>query len=319
MRKAIIPLVATAAAQLLVIGSIAAAFAFQPKETQLPIAMIPVQADIERGECIRRDPAPYEPITYRVPLDADLQQYTAEMCDLYEVPLELAYAVMQVESGYTVSATSSTGDYGLMDYKADEVEPQFDGNERYVWPAIKNRLDAEIAAYERKAATSRENGAKGGRPPKPKETQENPLGYKSAEESEGVDEQRETSTGPPDGKPESYWIWAGCDKVLTPYMASEFRDLREAGIEDALVVAALKEAMRHQAKYPWVYAKRLLDQAAAQKITTLEAWEKVHITYKGNRVDRETPSGNSFLGLDNSLDRLKRRPLRKRAEEVPPD
>ena len=114
MRKAIIPLVATAAAQLLVIGSIAAAFAFQPKETQLPIAMIPVQADIEQGECIRRDPAPYEPITYHVPLDADLQQYTAEMCDLYEVPLELAYAVMQVESGYTVSATSSTGDYGLM-------------------------------------------------------------------------------------------------------------------------------------------------------------------------------------------------------------
>ena len=99
MRKAIIPLVATAAAQLLVIGSIAAAFAFQPKETQLPIAMIPVQADIEQGECIRRDPAPYEPITYHVPLDADLQQYTAEMCDLYEVPLELAYAVMQVESG----------------------------------------------------------------------------------------------------------------------------------------------------------------------------------------------------------------------------
>lgn len=54
--------------------------------------MIPVQADIEQGECIRRDPAPYEPITYHVPLDADLQQYTAEMCDLYEVPLELAYA-----------------------------------------------------------------------------------------------------------------------------------------------------------------------------------------------------------------------------------
>ena len=82
---------------------------------------------------------------------------------------------------------------------------------------------------------------------------------------------------------------------------------------------ALKEAMRHQAKYPWVYAKRLLDQAAAQKITTLEAWEKVHITYKGNRVDRETPSGNNFLGLDNSLNLLKRRPLKKRVEEVPPD
>ena len=91
------------------------------------------------------------------------------------------------------------------------------------------------------------------------------MGFEPAKESEGADEQQETSTGPPDGKPESYWVWAGCDKVLTPYMASEFRDLREAGVEDALVVAALKEAMRHQAKYPWVYAKRLLDQAAAQK------------------------------------------------------
>lgn len=209
--------------------------------------------------------------------------------------------------------------WAMMDYKESGSEPSFLGNERFVWAAIKAKIDASNEAYERQAAANRANGARGGRPPKPKETQENPLGYKSAEESEGVDEQRETSTGPPDGKPESYWIWAGCDKVLTPYMASEFRDLREAGIEDALVVAALKEAMRHQAKYPWVYAKRLLDQAAAQKITTLEAWKKVHITYKGNRVDRETPSGNSFLGLDNSLDRLKRRPLRKRAEEVPPD
>ena len=148
--------------------------------------------------------------------------------------------------------------WAMMDYKADGAEPRFDGNERYVWPAIKSRLDAEIAAYERKAAISRENGAKGGRPPKPKETQENPLGFEPAKESEDADEQQETSTGPPDGKPESYWVWAGCDKMLTPYMASEFRDLREAGIEDALVVAALKEAMRHQAKYPWVYALSLI-------------------------------------------------------------
>ena len=50
-----------------------------------------MRADIEQGECIRQDPAPYEPMAYHVPLDADLQQYTAEMCDLYEVPLELAY------------------------------------------------------------------------------------------------------------------------------------------------------------------------------------------------------------------------------------
>lgn len=212
--------------------------------------------------------------------------------------------------------------WAMMDYKESGTEPSFLGNERFVWAAIKAKIDASNEAYERQAAANRANGARGGRPRKNKETPENPknrMGFEPAKESEGADEQQETSTGPPDGKPESYWIWAGCDKVLTPYMASEFRGLREAGVEDALVVAALKEAMRHQAKYPWVYAKRLLDQATAQKITTLEAWEKVHITYKGNRVDRETPSGNNSLGLDNSLNLLKRRPLKKRAEEVPPD
>ena len=212
--------------------------------------------------------------------------------------------------------------WAMMDYKESGTEPSFLGNERFVWAAIKAKIDASNEAYERQAAANRANGARGGRPRKNKETPENPknrMGFEPAKESEGADEQQETSTGPPDGKPESYWIWAGCDKVLTPYMASEFRGLREAGVEDALVVAALKEAMRHQAKYPWVYAKRLLDQATAQKITTLEAWEKVHITYKGNRADRETPSGNNFPGLDNSLNLLKRRPLKKRAEEGPPD
>lgn len=112
--RVIVPLAATAAAQLLVIGSIAAAFAFQPKQPVETLAAAPLVIDIEQGECIREDPAPYEPVTYQVPMDADLQLYTAEMCDLYDVPLELAYAVMQVESGYTASAKSPTGDYGLM-------------------------------------------------------------------------------------------------------------------------------------------------------------------------------------------------------------
>lgn len=211
--------------------------------------------------------------------------------------------------------------WAMMDYKAEGVEPQFEGNERYAWPAIKNKMDAEKEAYKRKAAINRANGAKGGRPPKPKKTQKNPVGFESAEKSPDLDEQAKTSTGPPDGTPETYWVWAGCDNTLTLYMASEFRDLRAAGVEDALVVAVLKEAMAHQAKQPWRYAKRLLDQAEHQGITTLEAWEKAHITYKGNRVDRATPSGYDFLSnrsLNDDLKRISRRRLKKSsAEEAP--
>ena len=195
--------------------------------------------------------------------------------------------------------------WAMMDYKGNHIEPEFVGNERFVWPSIKQRLDAEIAAYDRKVEINQANGKKGGRPKKPKETQNNRLGF----DEEPTEENPEKSTGPPDDSPEAYWVWAGCDSMVTPYIASEFRDLREAGFEDALIVAALKEAVRHQAKHPWVYAKRILDQAAAQGTKTLKEWEKTHLPNKGNRVDRETSSGNDILRFDKCMDRLKRKSL----------
>lgn len=143
--------------------------------------------------------------------------------------------------------------WAMMDYKETGSEPKFLGNERFVWAAIKAKIDASNEAYERQAAANRANGARGGRPRKSKETQENPENRMGFEEST-TEENPEKSTGPPDDTPESYWVWAGCDSMLTPYMAAEFRDLRETGVEDALVVATLEEAMRHQAKHPWCYA-----------------------------------------------------------------
>lgn len=116
--QTLVPLAAAAAAQLLVVGNIAAAFAFQQKPPVETLVTVPVVAEIEQVECVRQDPVPYEPVTYQVPLDAELQSYTEKMCDLYDVPLELAYAVMQVESGFTPAARSSTGDYGLMQIPA---------------------------------------------------------------------------------------------------------------------------------------------------------------------------------------------------------
>ena len=67
--------------------------------------------------------------------------------------------------------------WAMMDYKGSHIEPEFVGNERFVWPSIKQRLDAEIAAYDRKVEINQTNGKKGGRPKKPKETQNNRLGF----------------------------------------------------------------------------------------------------------------------------------------------
>lgn len=184
---------------------------------------------------------------------------------------------------------------------------------------IQQKLDENIQKWEetraKRAAAGKSGGApKGNSNAKKQEQAKQPNDSFDCSDAQ-EDEQKETSTGPPDGKPESYWVWAGCDSMLTPYMAAEFRDLRETGVEDALVVATLEEAMRHQAKHPWCYAKRLLDQAAAQHVTTFAEWEKTHIKNKGNRVDRETPSGNNILGLTDSLGRIKRRPFKK--QDVP--
>lgn len=62
--------------------------------------------------------------------------------------------------------------WAMMDYKETGSEPKFLGNERFVWAAIKAKIDASNEAYERQAAANRANGARGGRPRKSKETQE---------------------------------------------------------------------------------------------------------------------------------------------------
>lgn len=52
----------------------------------------------------------------------------------------------------------------MMNYAANGEMPVFEGNERFIWPTIQAQIDRDIAAYEKKCAKNRANGAKGGRP-----------------------------------------------------------------------------------------------------------------------------------------------------------
>jgi hypothetical protein len=54
-------------------------------------------------------------------------------------------------------------------YAETGEQPDFKGNERYIWPTAKQAIDRAA----QKADTLRQNGSKGGRPPKPEETKEN--------------------------------------------------------------------------------------------------------------------------------------------------
>ena len=50
----------------------------------------------------------------------------------------------------------------LLEYSITGAAPELRGNERYIFPAMKEQIDRDIAKYEAKCARNRENGAKGG-------------------------------------------------------------------------------------------------------------------------------------------------------------
>lgn len=57
-----------------------------------------------------------EPVTvyFDVPLSKELQDYIRNLCDEYDVPIELVIAVIDVESTFRADLVSETNDYGLM-------------------------------------------------------------------------------------------------------------------------------------------------------------------------------------------------------------
>ena len=54
----------------------------------------------------------------------------------------------------------------MLTYSTTGEIPEFEGNERYIWPTIQAQIDRDASAYQEKCAKNRANGAKGGRPPK---------------------------------------------------------------------------------------------------------------------------------------------------------
>lgn len=79
----------------------------------------------------------------------------------------------------------------MLAYRKNGEQPQFEGPERFIWPAIQRDIDESIKAQEAAANACRENGKKGGRPPKAsgfsgtKENQKNQSGFSGTKKSQG--------------------------------------------------------------------------------------------------------------------------------------
>ena len=54
----------------------------------------------------------------------------------------------------------------MLNYAATGELPQFEGNERFIWPSMQAQIDRDIETYQAKCARNKANGSKGGRPSK---------------------------------------------------------------------------------------------------------------------------------------------------------
>jgi len=69
----------------------------------------------------------------------------------------------------------------MLTYLRSGEEPVFTGNERFMWPMLKDQLDRDQSAFLERCETNRHNGRKGGRPKKanadPKDASEETEGF----------------------------------------------------------------------------------------------------------------------------------------------
>lgn len=103
---------------------------------------------------------------------------------------------------------------------------------------------------------------------------------------------------------EESWLSLGLGRRMGPAVQQALRAYLAAGLDDALIVQAMREAAEHDVKATLPYIRSILDRCQAQGIRTLDAWQAAHRGGSSKRVDRETPSGSDFLA--DAMDRPRR-------------
>ena len=84
-------------------------------------------------------------------------------------------------------------------YSSEGTTAELSGNERFIWPMLKNMIDRDKEAYSEKCETNRLNGEKGGRPKNPKnptvfsETEKTQEKEKEEDKEEDKDKEKEES------------------------------------------------------------------------------------------------------------------------------
>lgn len=174
----------------------------------------------------------------------------------------------------------------MMKYRVSREEPKFNGNERFIWPAIRRDIDESMAAQESIASVNRENGKKGGRPPKNEkpdgipENPENPSGFPKTEKSQG---QRTRTKDKDKGQGQDNARARDLAAVMSVYLdkinpnpsqtsLDELKAYTEA-MGSAVCLRAIDAAL-DAGKANWSYIRAILRNKQSQGVHCLSDWER---------------------------------------------
>ena len=196
----------------------------------------------------------------------------------------------------------------MMKYKSLGVEPEFNGNERFTWPAIKRELDEDAAYTKKKSDIGKLGGAPLENNNAEKKTSKNnqkQAGYRTKDKglrkrSSSSDEM--TTTNPIEdvfreniGK-----LGATGKKALDGYVER---------MGDELVLAVIGKCSDLGGN-TWAYVRKALDEAESLGCKTADDYRRACPIGSGRnlRVSKDTQCGTDWLknaALDKSLRRMK--------------
>lgn len=189
----------------------------------------------------------------------------------------------------------------MMKYKSSGMEPELNGNERYVWPAVKRDLIKDAEYIEGKRIYGKAGGES-----KRKQNEANASKSKLEKDkisSSSSDEATTTKSIEDVFREDIGKLGVAGKKALAEYVER---------MGDELVLAVIGKCSDLGGS-TWAYVRKALDEAESLGCKTADDYRRVCPTGCGRntRVDRQAPSGNDWL-----KNATKRRPLVKRELET---
>ena len=192
----------------------------------------------------------------------------------------------------------------MMKYKSSGTEPELNGNERYVWPAIKRDLIKDAEYIEGKRISGKAGGES-----KRKQSEANES--KSKLEKEKEKEKDKISSSSCDGTTTTKPIEDVFRENIGKLGATGQKALAEyvERMGDELVLAVIGKCSDLGGS-TWAYVRKALDEAESLGCKTADDYRRVCPIGSGRnlRVSRNTQCGTNWLKnatLDKSLRRMK--------------